>query len=851
MLSLALSMIRNHKAGLAGAFVAVLVGSAVVTACGVLIDSGIRGGFPPERYAAASVVVGAPQSLAVPGGDPEPYSERVPLPAGRAAQIARIPGAARAVGDVSVAVSLAAPGHGILGGAAARPILAHGWSSAVLGPFTISAGRAPRGPGEVVLDTALAARAGVRPGGTVEVLSGSVPARYRVVGTVAPPPGGLHRQSAVFFTDTQAGLVSGHPGQVGTVGVLAAPGVSAGELARRIAAAVPGVVTYTGAARASAEFLDIGQARTFLVQAAGSLGGSMAIVVMFVVASALGLSLQQRRRELALLRAIAATPRQIHRLIGTETMLVACAAAVIGVLPGFAVSFLLRQAFAHTGVIPAGFTFVADPIPAIVAVALCVAVARLAALIAARRPARLSPVTALGEAAAGPRALSRFRLAAGYLLIPVAIAAALVTPLIVPGQAGQASVAAAALALVIAVALLGPRWLSAVAGLSRPLLSRRRSPGGFLAAASMQASSRRLSSAATPLIMAVTLSAVEIFGAATMIAAAHQQARDGLTAQYVLTGAWPGLSPRIAAAARGVPGVSVVTPVARTQVVASYRFGGDPAAETFSAQGLAAAGLPATLDLKFTGGSLDALRGNAVALSATAASTIGAHVGQTVSLHLGDGTPIRPRVVAIYGNGLGFGDVTLPHATVAAHTSSHLDTAILVRTAPGASVPAAGAALRAALARYPGVMVSGRAAFTAAQAGELASQSGATFVLDAVLLGYIMVAVVNSLIMATAARAREFALLRLVGSTGRQVRAMMRREAIIIIATAVVVGALAALPPLIGMSRGMTGSPVPSVPPLACLAIVAAVAALGWGSIIIPARLAMRSRPAGMLSSRD
>jgi putative ABC transport system permease protein len=299
-----------------------------------------------------------------------------------------------------------------------------------------------------------------------------------------------------------------------------------------------------------------------------------------------------------------------------------------------------------------------------------------------------------------------------------------------------------------------------------------------------------------------------------------------------------------------VPGVSVVTPVARTKVVVSYRFGGDPAAETFSAEGLTSRGLAATLDLKVSAGRLDALRGNTVALSA-AAGSLGAHVGQAVHLHLGDGTPLRPRVIAIYGNGLGFGDVSLPHATVVDHTTSRLDTAILVRMAPGTSLAAGGARLRAALARYPAVTVSGRASFTAAQASALASQSDATVLLDAVLLGYILVAVVNSLVMATAARAREFALLRLVGATRRQVRAMMRRETAIITATAVLVGSLAALPPLIGVTMGMTGNLLPTVPPLGCLAIVAVVTVLGGGSIMIPARLAMRSRSAGLLSSRE
>jgi putative ABC transport system permease protein len=686
-----------------------------------------------------------------------------------------------AIGDVSVGVSLVTGSGEILAGSSAQPILAHGWASALLGPFTVAAGTAPRGPGEVVLDTALAARAGVRPGGTVEVLIGSVPSVYRVAGLASPPPVGLREQSAIFFTDAAALRATGHSGQLDTIGVIAEPGVDAGQLARRIAAAVPGAVTYTGAGRADAEFLGIGQGRQFLLQAASSLGGTMALVVMFVVIAALGLSIQQRRQEMALLRAIAATPRQIHALIGTEVLLVSSIAAVIGVLPGLAVSFLLRDAFASAGVIPANFTFVIDPLLPIAAVAVCVAVARLAALVAAWRTARMSPVLAFGEAADKPARLGRFRLAAGYLLLAAGAAAAIALPLINPGQIGEVGGAGSALILVIAVALLGPCWLRAITIVACPA-PLRLGAGGYLSAASVRARSRRLSLAATPLIIAVALSAVQVFTTTTMIAAARQQARSGLTADFVLTGAGSGLAPGIADAVRGVRGVSVVTPVARTQVLASFRFGGDPTVEPFSAQGVTPSGLAGAMDLDVTAGSLADLRGDTVALSRSAAATVGAGLGQTIRLHLGDGAAIDPRVVAIYGNGLGFGDITLPNATVVGHTTSRLDSAILVRAAPGAAAAAVGAALRTALARYPGVVLSGRAAFTAAQARSLASQSDASFILDAVLLGYVMIAVVNSLVTATAARAREFELLRLIGATRRQVRAMMRRETLILVA---------------------------------------------------------------------
>lgn len=851
MLSLAFNLIKGHKAGLVGVFVAVLSGSAILTACGILIDSGLRGGFPPERYAAASVVVGAPQSLPAAGGMSQDYSERVPVSAGWVSEISRVPGVRTAIGDVSVSVSLVSGSGHLLAGTSDKPILAHGWSSAVLGSISLSAGTAPTASHDVVLGTALAAQAGVRPGDTIEVLSGSVPSRYRVTG-LASAPSGLRRQSAVFLTDAQALRLSGRPGEVDTVGVIADPGVSVSALATRIATALPGAVTYTGANRAEAEFLGLRQGRSFLMQAAGSLGGTMALVVMLVVVAALGVSIQQRRREMALLRAVAATPRQVHRLIGAEALIVSAAAAALGTLPGLAASALLRDAFVSAGTIPAGFTFAVDPLPFAASVVICMAVARIAALFAARRAARLSVAEAVSEAVDKPVKVGPARLVTGYLLIAAGAGGAIAVPLIAPGQlnAIQESASGAALVLMVAVALLGPHWLPAITGLARRLSPRRDDASAFLSTASMHARTRRVSLTIIPLVMAVTLAAVELFATTTLVAASQQQARDGLTADYVVTAAGPGLSPRIADAIRVVPGVSAVTPVARTQVLAVSGSRKQPDVGSFSAQGITPAGLSATMNLDVTSGSLAGLTGDTVAVSRSAAAALGVGVGQTVPLHLGDGTAVAPRVIAVYANGLGYGDVTLPNAMVIDHTTSRLDTDILVRTAPAANAGAVAKALDTVLAADPGVKVSGRAAFTAAQAGTLASQSDASLTLDGILLAYIMIAVVNSLVMATAARSREFDVLRLIGVTRRQVRGMMRRETGVVVTAAIVIGTLAAVPPLVSVSVSVKGSPLPDVPPLEYLGIVAVVVALGWISIMVPAGLALRSRPA-VTASRE
>ncbi len=821
MLAMALRTVKGRRGGFVAAFIAILLGSAVITACGVLVDSGLRAGIPPERYAGAAVVVGANQELPVSQNMAQRFAERVPLPASDVDRVARIPGVRGAIGDISVQV-------GVVGARTSLPIYAHTWSSTALGPLPLVAGHAPTAMDQVVV----AANLGVRVGNDIDLTVGAVPAAYRVVGVVS---GELSRQSSVFLTDDATRRLSGRPAQVDTVGVLAAQGVDADELAARISAVLPKVVTYTGAARADAEFLDIGQARSFLITLAGAFGGSMIMLVLLVVASTLGLTMTQRRREFALLRAIAATPRQIHRLIGAETLLVGVLGAVLGTIPGYALSFLLRDAFAAVGAMPADFRFVLDPLPGIDAVVLVIGAARLAGYLAGRRAARISPVDALGEAEAEPKRLGRTRLAIGCALVPVAVGAAIVVPLTVPGEAAMAGAGSSALLLVIALALLGPKLVSVAAHIFGQLSV---SVGGYLAGANTAANARRLSAATTPLILGVTMAAVQIFSATTMIAAGEHQADTGVVANYVLTAGAGGLSSHIADAVSRVPGVTV-DPVARTTVLVTYKEAGDVQVEPLAAQGVTASGLSSVLDLDVRQGNIDALAGNTVALSNMAAGTIGVGIGGTVTMHLGDGTSVHPKVVAIYGNGLGFGDITLPHDVVIAHTTNQADTAILVNARQGVTE----STLRAALAAYPSVAIADRGAFTAAQNTQQANQSSVNLILDAVILAYLAIAVANTLVAATAARGTEFALLHLVGTTRRQVRGMMRGEARLIVALAIVLGSLAALPPLVGVSIGLTGSPLPSIPLLPYVAIIGAATALAWCSITVATRSALRVRP--------
>ncbi|MEU9703751.1 FtsX-like permease family protein [Streptomyces sp. NPDC047981] len=822
-LSLAWSTIRGRKGGFAAVLIAVGVGSAVISACGVLLETGVSSGVPAERYHRAAVVVGGYQAMSVEGDTDPRLSERVRLPADTVGKVAAVPGVESAVGDISVRTTVLRNGS-VLGG---PPVYGHGWSASVLAPFTLRAGSEPRAAEDVVLDSDLARRAGAAPGDTVTLVIGSEPGTYRVSG-VAQPAVSFDRQSAVFFTDDRAAQLYGTPGKVDAVGVVAAKGTDPGELADRIEKAVPGAVTYTGDDRSDVETLDVGQMRSFVIEVASAFGATMILLVIIVVAGTLALSVQQRRRELALLRAVGATPRQVLRMIGGEAVLVGGIGAVLGAIPGILLAMLLHSVFTAAGALPPGFSLVITPTPVLFALLICVLAARIGGWLAARRAAKVSAVEALGDVAVEPKKLGWFRLSLGVLLVPAGLAVAIVLPIVLPGEAAIEGAASSALVLVIAVGLLGPKLFGGVAA----LLARR--PGDvtrFLAIANSRARARRLSSATTPLIMGVTMAAAQLFSGTTLAATAHDQAVEGVIADHVVTSDSAGISPGLTEELRRVPGVRTVGPVARTSTILTWPDGDSIQYRISNAQGVDPAAVPETMNLDVLRGDLDRLTGTTVALSRLVAGTVGADVGDRVDVHLGDGTVQKAEVVAVYENGLGFGDVTLPHELVIAHTSDHLDQWLMVNAEPGTD-------LNAALKAYPTLSVRDAGAVTAAPTD--GGGGGISLVLNAVLLGYLAIAVVNTLVMATISRRREFALLRLVGTRTGQVRTMMRKEAGIIVLSAVVVGTIAALPSLIGMSYAIRHSVFPTVPPLMYLGIVLAAAAIAWPAVMLPARLALR-----------
>ncbi|WP_406634951.1 ABC transporter permease [Amycolatopsis sp. WGS_07] len=676
MLELAVKTLRGRASGFAGAFVALFGAAMLVTAFGILLQSGTEAGVAPQRYAGVPVVVGGAKSFEVrENGKTKSKTLKDPVPLTRETvrKIAGTDGVGSVVPDVSFPAVLA-EGDGTPAG--------HPWSSARLGPFDLVEGREPQRPGEVVLDAGLAKDTGL--GAAVRIQTTKAAAEYRVVG-VAKLSGvdGELRAPVVFFADAEAESLAGRGDRVDAVGVFPRPGTDPGDLADRLASRVGAEAEVTTEEdRSRIENPDVASARGSLQEIAGSLGGTVILISILVVASTLALSVHQRRRELAVLRAIAATPRQIWKMLAAEALVLSAVASALGCLPGILAAQLLRGALVLIGVVPSDFSFSVGIVPMLVAVATGVATAQIATFAVARKAASVRPVEALSDAAAEQPGISGGRRTLGVLLLLLGLAAALL-PVFFSGVFAVAGAGSGGLLMIVAILLLAPPVAAFATRLLAGPITRRFKEYGYLAAASTRANARRLAAGIGPLVLAIGFACVQLFIPATLAAAAADQADEGITAQYTLTGVAGGLPDDAVRDAAALPGAEAATGVARVQVFASAKVLDSPEIFEFPAQGITVDNAAKTMDLAVSSGNLADLAPGKVAVSASAASTLGVELGDQIKLNLPDGFAATPAVVAIYQRGMGFGDVTLAHEDVFAHSVRQLDQQVLVRARPG------------------------------------------------------------------------------------------------------------------------------------------------------------------------
>ncbi|MEV0480300.1 ABC transporter permease [Streptomyces sp. NPDC050508] len=835
MFRLATQMVGQRVAALIAVACAVLGGAALITATGVLAESGLRSHLPAGRLAGASVVVAADQEFHPPGELPLALPERRRVPAQLVGELGELPGVTAAVGDISFPAALV-DARGRVVAAGDPRVSGHGWSSVKLLAGAHVTGSEPTGSGEVAVDSATAAAAGIKPGDRVHVVVNSRPASgYRVSAVVNTPVAG------VYFADKTAVALSGLSGRADLVGLRTAPGAE-----RRVAAEVrtklkgTGLRTVTGAERGDTAEPGAGASRSLLVLLAGSLSGIILLITGFVMASALAVAIGGQRRDLALMRAVGATPKQIRRLAAAQSTVVAAVAVAPGVGLGYLLAGQFRGLLADRGVIPAELPLTFSPLPALAAIVLMLLAVQVSARCSAWRTSRMPATEAVAESRSEPRDPSRARTRIGVAVIVVATVMS-VLPLFSRTVIGATATSLAGIIGAIGLAMAGPALVRGIGGAAVRATRYGGSAPTWLAMANLRAYALRNAGIVSTLAMAVVFVLTYTFTQTTVLAATAQDTSTGTLAQLRLSAKeLGGLPGDTLAAVRKTRGVRAVAPVGTTTVVWRYRQFGDPAAESGAATILTpdAAGV---LDLDVRDGGLDRLTGATVAVSSDVARTRSATVGHTVNLVLGDGTQVDARVVAVYGRGLGFGTVVLSHDLAAGHTTTALDQSLLIRTDGTAK---ARQNLTALAASRPGLTLGPANSPSSGGLKDAPPEVWINLATIVVLLVYLLLSIANKLVAATAQRRVELGALRLNGTTPRQIRAMMRREAAVTAATALTTALLLSAVPLALLGQGFLGRPWPAGPVWLLPGLALTVTVTAFLTIELPTRQALRTPPA-------
>jgi putative ABC transport system permease protein len=813
MMALAWHTARARSASLVGSFVALALGVALLAAMALTLAATIGAPARVTWFARAAVVVAGDNMVAVPSGE-----------AGQGPQALRTAGA-RAVPPVLVGPLSALgartvadyAGYAAVPGAPGRSV--HPWPAAALHPYAWVSGGPPRQPGQLVVSEPTRLATGDR----VVAATALGPRTFAVSGVLRSPAA-----PAFYATGAVARRLAG--GRIDAIALMTRPGYPAAQLAARARAAAAGapVRVLTGTGRAAAQ---PGPDPVVVQQAVALLGtasGVAGFVSVFVVAGTFGYSVSIRRREFGLLRSAGATPRQVRRLVRGEALVVAVPAALAGSAAAVLLAGRADRWLARAGFLPPGFTahFILWPVAAAFAAGLAVALG--GAGLAARRAGRVRPAEALRESAAGRRAMPPLRWAAALAALAgsVPVLAALVA---VHSADAAALLLPAALLLVLGAALLTPALAPPLLRLLGAPLAARYGPAGPLAARSAAASGRRTAAIAAPVLLTVGIAGSMLAGTATLTHAQQAATASRIAAPVMVQpSGTAGLADASVAAIRSAPGVAAAAAVTSAPVY--LKSGGDP--ERWDGLYLDGPAAMRLLRYPLVAGRLAALTG-----SGTVAVPAGTwRLGQTATLWLTDSARVRLRVVAVLAHRIDLEQtVLLPWGLRAGHLAAPLATAVYLRMTPGAGL----AGVRAAARAGGGRVTATRGLVAAADAQASRANTRALIVVLGLALVYTVIAIANTLVIATASRRAELAALRLAGATRAQVLRLAGTEAALVAALGTGLAAVITAVTVAAVRRGLAGVAPPSgaaVPwtPLAAIGLVCLVVAV-LGSVLTAA----------------
>lgn len=835
MLKVTLKGLVAHKLRFLLTGLAVMLGVAFMAGTMTLTDT-VQKVFDDlfaDIYDNTDAVVRAPEAFETDFG-----STRPPIPESVLDEVLAVDGVAHAEGHVQIdqAQLTDSEGEPIGNPGFGAPALGFSWNDSPLNPFVIVEGRPPEAPGEVVIDRKSADDGHLRVGGTTTVLTGQAPEEFEIVGIArfgtADSPAGA---SVALFTMEEAQRLGAQEGAYDEIGVIGDDGLSPEELRDRLAAAFAGrddLEVVTGA-EITAENQDAVEENLGFFETALLTFALIALFVgAFIIYNTFSIVVAQRTRELALLRAVGASRRQVLTSVLGESFAVGVLASAAGILAGIGLSALLKALLNEAGFdIPGGGIVVETP-TIVTGIVVGVVITAASAVLPARRASRIAPLAALRDVAVERPTSFPVRSIVGALLVASGVAL-LAVGLFADVANAIAYVGSGAATVFIGVFVLGPLLarpvtrvlgtkpvgvfvmvlgallaLAAVAALVASLVDLavagvlgalalgwvayvvvRSGLGAFgmtgrLARENAMRNPRRTATTAAALMVGVALVAfITVFASSAQdsisVAIDEQLPIDLVVTTKGQNFGGAGLSPTLTDELRDLPELAAVGSVRGN--VAQVVDPSDP--DGGSVEFIAASDTETANELFDFGveeGSLADLTADGIAISRDKADEAGLALGDKIVMRFVETGDQVLTVQAIFAETEVAGHYLLSLDGYERNFGEQLDFQVFATLAPGVTAQEAEAAIEPILARYPNAELKSQAEYKEDFTASINQVLNLIYALLGLAVLIALIGIANTLALSIHERTRELGLLRAVGMSKVQTRLSIRWESVII-----------------------------------------------------------------------
>ena len=705
-------------------------------------------------------------------------------------------------------------------------------------------GRKPRTASEASIDTQTADNGDLAIGDELRVAGAKEVKGYDIVGLTQLGDSNFGGAGIAQMTLPEAQRVTDRVGKFDQISVSAAEGVSAAELRDRIARILPpNLIAETGQQAAQRQSDDIASDLGFLRIALLVFAGISLFVGAFQIFNTFSITVAQRTREFGMLRTLGASRGQILSSVGIEALVLGLLGAVIGLAAGILFAAGINALFKAIGADLPNTGTVVLARTVIVSLLIGVVVTLVAALAPALRATRITPMAALRESElqdSKPR--GRLTLIAALLLGGLGLALMLIGLFGGIEESGTAAglLGGGAALILFATSLFSPRLVRPLASLAGKPMERVRGLTGRLARENAMRKPGRTATTAAALMIGLALVTFVTVFAAGLKSSIAKTIDENFKSDVILQNT-DGFSPiprDAVAAASDVDGVANISAV--TYGSGEYK------GEQIRVAGIDPETINGVLSLDFKEGSPAVLRElndrEAVADEAWADSK-GLEVGDTVSVR----TPLEKRAIyTIRGEIEGgldlFGKMLVNDATLQPLFGADQPSIAFVRLEHGASAATVQSDLESALARaYPTVEVQNQEQLKENQESQVNALLLLVYALLSLAVIVSLFGIVNTLALSIHERTRELGMLRAVGMSRRQVRTMVRYEAVITALIGAILGMVLGVLMAALVSRPLADEGFTLSYPVATLILLLALAGLaGVVAAIGPARRASR-----------